>query len=57
MINKVKQFVKSWFEWQDAKAWANVFHPSWVQFATQRRRPEIQETYRKKILNGYRNIF
>ena len=54
-INNIKQSVKDWFEWQDAKAWAKVFRPRWVPFATQRRRPELRETYRKKILEAYRD--
>ena len=52
-LSDIKVKMKRQSEWQDAVEWAKVVHPSWVQLATQRNRPEIQETYRKKILRGY----
>ena len=57
MIENIKQFAKSWIEWRDAKAWAKALHPNWVRFATQRKRPELRETYRKMILDGYHNRY
>lgn len=42
-----------WLEWQDALTWAKMSHPIWVQLATQKKRPEIRETYRQKILREY----
>ena len=53
--NDIKKIIQSWFEWEDAKRWAKKRHPAWVQLATQNNRPEIQETYRKKILDEYNN--
>jgi hypothetical protein len=50
----IKQYIISWIEWQDAKEWAKAFHPSWLQLATQRKRPEIRKTYKNKILDAYR---
>lgn len=52
-ISDIKHHVKSWFEWKDILAWAKIVHPSWYELATQRKRPEIRETYRKKILREY----
>ena len=54
-LENIKNYIKSWIEWQNAKAWIKVFHPGWLHLATQRKRPEIRETYRKKILDAYRN--
>ena len=50
----VKYKFNSWAEWQEAKDWAKSIHPGWHQLATQRKRPEIRATYRRKILNAYR---
>ena len=54
-LNSIEKFIQSWIEWENAKIWAELTHPSWLQYATQIRRPELRETYRKKILDGYRN--
>lgn len=53
LISDVKHRIQSWFEWKDILAWAKIVHPSWYELATQRARPEIRETYRKKILREY----
>lgn len=53
MWETIKRNFKEWFEWQNAIAWARMNHPSWVQLATQRKRPEIRETYRIKIMRAY----
>lgn len=53
MWANIKRNIKEWFEWQDAVAWAKTSHPSWVQLATQRKRPEVRETYRMKIIRAY----
>lgn len=45
----------SWLEWHRAKRWSKKLHPAWLHLATQRKRPEIKETYRKKVLEAYRN--
>lgn len=54
--NDMNNLIKSWFEWQDAKNWAKRNHPAWVQLATQNKRPEIQATYRNKILDEYSKV-
>jgi hypothetical protein len=46
--------LKSWLEWQDAKAWANQYHPAWVEIATKSKSEEAREYYRKMILGAYR---
>lgn len=46
--------LKSWLEWQDAKAWANQYHPAWVEIATKSKSDEAREYYRKMILGAYR---
>ena len=48
-------WLDSWYEWRQAKKWSKKLHPAWLTFATQRKRPEIRETYRKKVLEAYRN--
>ena len=53
-LNEIQRLICAWIEWQDAKEWAKIMHPSWVYFATQRKRAEIRTTYRKKILEAYR---
>ena len=52
-ILDIKNHIKSVFEWKDIMAWAKIVHPSWYELATQRTRPEIRETYRKKIFREY----
>jgi hypothetical protein len=44
-------------EWKRAKKWSKMYHPAWLYLATQRKRPEIRETYRKKVLEAYRNKY
>lgn len=53
MLETIKRNIKEWTEWQDAIAWAKISHPSWVHLATQKRRPEIRQTYRNKIVRAY----
>lgn len=53
MLEFVKRSIRKWSDWQDALAWAKITHPSWAQLATQIKRPEIRETYRKKIVREY----
>lgn len=53
MWMKIKRSVKEWLEWHDAVSWAKKNHPSWVELATQKKRPEIRETYRMKIIRAY----
>lgn len=48
---------ESWQEWKQAKKWSKMYHPAWLYLATQRKRPEIRETYRKKVLEAYRNKY
>lgn len=52
--NNAKQHIKSMNEWNNAKNWAEVFHPAWLYLATQEKRTELKETYRNKILYEYR---
>lgn len=49
----IQKRIKEWVKWQDIINWAYVYHPAWVQLATQTKRPEIQKTYRDKILRAY----
>lgn len=52
-LMNIKQVIKNKSEWQEAVSWAKMYHPDWVKLANQRRRPEIRETYRKKIVRAY----
>ena len=54
-MNNIEALIDAWQEWKYAKKWAKIYHPAWLYFATQRKRPEIRETYRKKVLYAYRN--
>ncbi len=49
----VKRVIKEWSEWQEAVSWARLNCPSWVELATQGKRPDIRETYRTKIVRAY----
>ena len=49
----IKKDIKEWIEWQDIISWAKMYRPSWVYLATQTKRPEIKETYRKKVIRAY----
>lgn len=55
LINTIDSWLDSWYEWQQAKKWSKMYHPAWLILATQRKRHEIRETYRKKVLEAYRN--
>lgn len=44
----------AWLEWQDAKCWANEYHPAWVQIATKSKSEEARAIYKEKILEAYR---
>lgn len=52
-LDYIKNYIRSQSEWQNAICWAKMYYPNWVKLATQRKRPEIRETYRKKILREY----
>lgn len=49
--------VSRWMEWQDAKSWAKVYYPAWLYLATCKNRPEINTTYRKKIIRAYYDTY
>lgn len=49
----IKNNYRLWLEWQDALSWAKMYHPSWAELATQRKKPEVRETYRTKIVRAY----
>lgn len=53
LFYRLKRYIKEWSEWQEAVSWAKLYHPSWVGLATQRKKPEISETYRTKIVRAY----
>lgn len=53
IIIYIKQSIKSRSEWQEAMNWAKLYYPNWVELATQRKKPEIRETYRTKIVRAY----
>lgn len=55
-IMNIKAFIKSKREWDRAVSWAKKAHPNWAHLATQMKRPEIRETYRKKILREYCDV-
>lgn len=48
-----KEALDSWLFWLEARAWARDAHPSWEYMATQEKRPELREEYRKKIMEAY----
>lgn len=50
----IRQMIRDWFEWQDAKCWANEYHPAWVELATKARNEDIRKEYKRKILLAYR---
>lgn len=52
-----KYAVKSRLEWWKAVAWAEDFHPAWVEIYNRTRNDEVREVYRNKILRGYRQIY
>ena len=49
-----KYKVKRWLEWQDAKAWAKMYHPAWLHIAENCQTEEVRQYYNAKILCGYR---
>lgn len=49
-----KYLIHSWFEWEDAKAWAKQYHPAWLEIATRARHEETRKEYKRKILLAYR---
>ena len=49
----VKYSVHSWLEWQDAKRWANVYHPAWVEIVARTKNEEVREYYKNMILSAY----
>lgn len=52
----VKHAVEVKLEWLDAKAWANQYHPAWVDFYKRAPHKHVRELYRKMILDGYREM-
>lgn len=54
MWETMKRKFLEWLEWQDAKAWAKEFHPSWVDFSTKSKHEEVRKLYREMILKYYR---
>lgn len=46
--------VATWFEWQDAKYWAEDYRPAWLLIATKARTKETRQLYREKIIAAYR---
>jgi hypothetical protein len=50
----IKYAIQSWIEWQDAKDWANQYHPAWVEIAKRARHEETRKEYKRKILLAYR---
>ena len=50
----LKHTISQKIEWQDAKCWAEEYHPAWVQLATKARSKEVRLIYRDKILKAYR---
>lgn len=53
----IKFAVTSWLEWQDAKCWAEDFHPGWVQMATKCKNKSTRQYYKLKILAAYRGEY
>ena len=49
----IKYAVRSWIEWQDAKAWAKEYHPGWLHLATKSKHMETRQIYRNKIMKAY----
>lgn len=50
----IKYAVRSWLEWNDAKCWANEYHPAWVQLANKAKNKDVRQIYRDKIMKAYR---
>lgn len=50
----LKHTIRSWIERQDAKAWAWVYHPGWLQIATKARNEDTRRVYKQQILLAYR---
>ena len=46
--------IAEWFEWQDAKYWAEDYRPAWLLIATNARTKETRQLYRRKIIAAYR---
>lgn len=53
-IEKLIEFIRAWFEWQDAKCWAKDYHPGWVHMAKKARHNVVRQYYKDKILMAYR---
>lgn len=50
----IKFAVGSKLEWWKAVAWAEKFHPAWVEIYNRTQTPEVRQYYHDKILQGYR---
>ena len=53
LFYRLKRCINEWSDWTDAISWATINHPNWADIAIQRKRPEIRETYRTKIIRAY----
>ncbi len=53
VLERLWEVLDKWLEWQNAKCWANEYHPGWVQIATKARRKTTRQIYRDKIMNAY----
>ena len=54
MIERILNRLAVWFEWQDAKCWAKVFHPAWVEIVKRTKNEDVREYYKNMILGAYR---
>ena len=50
-----KYKMMQWLEWQDAKAWAKMYHPAWLHIAQNCQTDEVRQYYNAKILCEYRD--
>jgi hypothetical protein len=57
MWNVIKNLISPPTEWDKAQEWASGVHPGWLYLATQKKRPQLNEEYKQKILDEYRWIF
>lgn len=57
MWDVIKNLISPPTEWDKAKEWASESRPGWLYLATQKKRPQLNEEYKQKILDEYRWIF
>lgn len=53
LFHKALYCYNTWFEWEEAKCWANNTHPGWVHLAVRARSEETRKKYREKIILAY----